>query len=130
MPASSGYWREVIAPGSEATPAAHRARVAAAGVQWLCFGQERVDLRAALEALRRRYGIRRVRLESSGVLNGVLLRSGLVREISLVVHPVVVGGPEPCGLAGPTRCGSAGLMVQSAEALPGGLVWLRHHVAA
>ena len=32
-----------------------------------------------------------MRVDSGGALNGALLRAGLVDEISLLVHPVLVG---------------------------------------
>ncbi len=47
-----------------------------------------------------------VRVDSGGALNGALLRAGLVDELSLLVHPVLVGeaprwhgAPAPAGIA-------------------------------
>jgi hypothetical protein len=58
-------------------------------------GDERVDLPAALELLRREHGARAVRVDSGGRLNGAFLRAGLVDEVSLLVHAVLVGGRTP-----------------------------------
>ena len=38
---------------------------------------------------------RNVRVDSGGALNGALLRAGLVDEVSLLVHPRIVGGDGP-----------------------------------
>ncbi len=39
-----------------------------------------------------------VRVDSGGKLNGELLRLGLVDEISLLVHPYLVGGQSPASM--------------------------------
>ncbi len=36
-----------------------------------------------------------LRVDSGGTLNGVLLRAGLVDEISLLIQPELVGGTSP-----------------------------------
>jgi len=54
-------------------------------------GADRVDLHAALIHLGERYDARTVRVDSGGRLNGALLECGLVDEVSLLVHPVLVG---------------------------------------
>jgi len=54
-----------------------------------------VDYRAALEELNARYGVTTVRVDSGGTLNGALLREGLIHEVSLLLHPCLVGGETP-----------------------------------
>ena len=61
----------------------------------LVAGKERVDLSLALERLRTEYGVRRVRVDSGGRLNGALLRAGLVDEVHLLVCPWLAGGSSP-----------------------------------
>lgn len=39
-------------------------------------------------------GTRNVRTDSDGTINGVLLRQGLVDEMSMLLHPAIVGGPR------------------------------------
>ena len=82
-------------------------------------GERHVDLRAALQSLDARV----IRVDSGGALNGALLSKGLVGEVSLLVHPVLVG-------AGPRWHGDvpAALELRSAEALDDGVVWLRYGV--
>lgn len=55
------------------------------GIDAIVTGEERVDLRAALEELADRYGVRTVRMDSGGTLNAALLRAGLVDELSVLV---------------------------------------------
>ena len=63
-----------------------------------------------------------VRVDSGGVLNGALLQAGLVDEISLLVHPLLVGdAPRWYGASAP-----ASLEFVAADVLDGGLAWLRH----
>jgi 2,5-diamino-6-(ribosylamino)-4(3H)-pyrimidinone 5'-phosphate reductase len=64
-------------------------------VDALVIGREHVDLALALDRLRRDYGVRRVRVDSGGRLNGALLRAGLVDEVHLLVCPWLPGGSSP-----------------------------------
>ena len=71
-------------------------------------------------------------VDSGGILNGVLLRAGLVDEVSILVHPALVGGTSQRSmfrapdLASPD--GVIPLTLVSAEAIGDGLVWLRYKV--
>jgi 2,5-diamino-6-(ribosylamino)-4(3H)-pyrimidinone 5'-phosphate reductase len=82
--------------------------------------RSRSGLVADLEAL----GGAVVRVDSGGTLNGALLRARVVDEVSLLVHPIVVGeGRRWWGDAPP-----AGLSLLAAERR-GSLVWLRYAVS-
>jgi 2,5-diamino-6-(ribosylamino)-4(3H)-pyrimidinone 5'-phosphate reductase len=72
----------------------------------------------ALEA----FDVHVVRVDSGGALNGALLSEGVVDEVSLLVHPVLVGGDHPhwYGAAPPQD-----FELRAATALDGGLAWLR-----
>lgn len=52
-------------------------------------GIDSVNYRNALETLTARYKIRKVLVDSGGVLNGILLDQGLINEISLLISPVI-----------------------------------------
>jgi 2,5-diamino-6-(ribosylamino)-4(3H)-pyrimidinone 5'-phosphate reductase len=126
----AGYWRHTVALCSQATPARHMAYLAKSGIPALVAGQRQVNLKAGLTQLREQYGARVVRVESGGVLNGVLLRAGLVNEVSVLVHPVLVGGTlarsffRAADLAGADGAIAARLM--SVEKMGAGVVWLRY----
>lgn len=119
---------------SDTTPEDHLAYLEEERVDALAVGDGRVDLARALERLGERYGVRTVRVDSGGTLNGALFRAGLVDEVSLLVHPYLVGGTsprssyraedlEPGAQAVPAR-------LSSVEQVADGLVWLRYEVSA
>ena len=81
------YWRAGVALVSRATPREHMAYLESVGVPWIEAGADRVDLPAALEALARAYGVRHVRADCGGTLNGALLRAGLVSTVSVLIQP-------------------------------------------
>lgn len=128
----AGYWRDCVALVSHATPAEYLEYLGSQRVQTLVHGEDHVDVREALEELRDRFAVRTVRVDSGGTLIRVLLLAGLVDEISLLVHPVLVGGGS-----GNTLFASGGTAVvdepihtrlESVEQLDNGLVWLRYRL--
>jgi riboflavin biosynthesis pyrimidine reductase len=95
---ASGYWRAGVALCSGAIPAGHLAWLEDHGVQRIVTGADRIDLAPALEELAASFGVKTVRVDSGGKLNGELLRLGLVDEISLLMHPFLVGGTSPASM--------------------------------
>lgn len=93
-----------------------------------------MDLPAALAELAARFGVRRVRADCGGTLNGALLRAGLVSEASVLVHPQLTGGTSPQGLVRAPDLGegeaAVGLALKGVRKLRGGVVWLRYAVRA
>ncbi|NLX48816.1 MAG: RibD family protein [Methanospirillum sp.] len=89
------YWRGWIALLADSVPGAHRTYLASRNVDPLIVGTDRVDLALALGRLHREYGVRRIRVDSGGRLNGALLRAGLVDEVHLLVCPWLAGGSSP-----------------------------------
>ena len=89
------YWGRWIALVTAGVPHSHRDYLASRNVDVLECGSERVDLACALERLAEEYGVRRVRVDSGGRLNGALLRAGLVDEVHLLVCPRLAGGESP-----------------------------------
>ncbi len=62
------------------------------GVKVLTAGKEHVDFGQVLGELNRQFKVKVIRVDSGGMLNTVLLRAGLVDELHLLVHPILVGG--------------------------------------
>jgi 2,5-diamino-6-(ribosylamino)-4(3H)-pyrimidinone 5'-phosphate reductase len=127
------YWRGGVAICSDRTPDEYLQYLAEVGVDFIVAGPKKVDMTAALEELNERYGIQTVRVDSGGILNGVLLRAGLVDEVSILVHPALVGGTsQRCMFRAPDLASPEGvipLALVSAETMGEGLVWLRYKVA-
>jgi 2,5-diamino-6-(ribosylamino)-4(3H)-pyrimidinone 5'-phosphate reductase len=126
------FWRDVFALGSSTTPQSHINRLNRQGVSYFLSGRTKVDLERALHSLQDRFGSRTVRVDGGGTLNGVLLRAGLVDEISLLVHPQFVGGVSPRSVFRASDLaateGLINLDLIHNETLAGGVVWLRYRV--
>ena len=128
----TAFWRDAIVLCSEATPVPYVAGLRRQGIDHIVAGRDRVDLADALAILYERYDVRQVRVDSGGILNGVLLRQGLVDEVSVLVYPELVGGVSPRSLfVAPDLTDSADvikLRLLEASSLRDGFVWLRYDV--
>ncbi len=129
---SQPFWREVVALCSQSTPRNYLAYLDKRGITYILAGNERVDLRRALEELNTRFGITRVRVDSGGILNGVLLRAGLVDEVSVLIDPCLVGGTSPRSLfVAPDLTSEEAvtrLRLVHMEQVKENVVWLRYEV--
>jgi 2,5-diamino-6-(ribosylamino)-4(3H)-pyrimidinone 5'-phosphate reductase len=123
---AAGHWRAGLALCSETTPSDHLDYLRGRNVGAVVAGPDQVDLGAALDALAER-GARTVRIDAGPTLNGLALRAGVVDEVSLLVHPVLVGEGRSFvnGLDS-----AAGLRLLSHDELAGGLIWLRYELGA
>jgi 2,5-diamino-6-(ribosylamino)-4(3H)-pyrimidinone 5'-phosphate reductase len=103
-----------------------------AGVSYLFCGKSDVDVKVALDKIRRVLGIKRLMLEGGGTFNGEVLRARLVDEISQVIVPVVDGGRGVTTMfdipGDPPRKAAAALRLKSYRRLPGGASWFRYLV--
>jgi 2,5-diamino-6-(ribosylamino)-4(3H)-pyrimidinone 5'-phosphate reductase len=116
---AAGYWSDVLALYADQTPA----RPPDSRTRELITGYDRVDLDETLQLLGKYHDARVVRIDTGGTLLGVLLELGLIDELSLLVHPVIVGsGPRWQG--GFTDRLDLGLA--NVEVFEGGVVWLRY----
>jgi 2,5-diamino-6-(ribosylamino)-4(3H)-pyrimidinone 5'-phosphate reductase len=127
------YWRDVMVLCCQSTPAEHLVRVRRHHIQHLVVGVEQVDLAAALHQLAARYGVRELRTDAGGTLNGLLCRAGLVDELSVVVAPQLAGADPVLavhlveGLAG---ADAPQLTLAAVERLADSHLWLRYTVTA
>ncbi len=126
------YMRDVLAFCSGNTPQEYRAYLAERKIGMIVAGQDRIDMRVALDLLNRRYGVGIVRVDSGGTLNSVLLQAGVVSEVSVLIHPYLAGGrPEPT-IFDPEKAGFKEFQVplthRSTEVLGNGVIWARYSV--
>lgn len=126
------FWRGAVALCSRATPQEYLENLVKWHVPYLIAGEDYVDLRAALDLLNLHFNVKAVYVDSGGTLSGVLLRAGLVNEVSVLIHPHLVGGigPRPFfrppDLGGPKR--SIPLRLTHLERMKDDIVWLRYEV--
>jgi 2,5-diamino-6-(ribosylamino)-4(3H)-pyrimidinone 5'-phosphate reductase len=126
------WWSGQVALCSQSTPEEHMGYLKDTGIDTIVAGQEKVDLRKALEQLHARYGARIVRTDCGGTLNGLLLRAGLVAEVSIVINPTLVGGVSPRTIfVAPDLTSDEGvvrLKLTHAEKLNEEFAWLRYEI--
>ncbi len=87
-------WGRFIALVSDTTPEEYLEYLEARNVDTITAGDDHVDLRRALEELNERYGVQVVRTDSGGTLNGVLLKEGLVDELSVLLNASFAGDAD------------------------------------
>ncbi len=125
------WWQDVAALVCPSTPSEHREYLTRRQVPALEAGGESGDLPRALELLRESWGIRALRVDAGGVLNGALLRAGLVDRVSVHVAPRLQGGfPVPGLFQEPegTDLPPLSLRLESSEVLEDGGIWLLYRI--
>jgi len=126
------YWGRIVVLCSEATPRPYLDGLRALGIDYIVRGSDRVDLLPSLEELAGRFDVKALRVDSGGRLSGVLLRAGLVDEVSVLIDPCVVGGESPASIFRAADLDSADgitpLKLLNFERLQGDILWLRYEV--
>jgi 2,5-diamino-6-(ribosylamino)-4(3H)-pyrimidinone 5'-phosphate reductase len=126
------YIREAVALCSRSTPKEYLEYLEKRHIGYIIAGEDQVDFKAALEELNQRYGVKKLRVDSGGTLNGVLLRAGLVDEVNLLIHPALVGGTSGHSMFRAPDLTSAegviGLKLKSSKKIKGGIVHLQYDV--
>jgi 2,5-diamino-6-(ribosylamino)-4(3H)-pyrimidinone 5'-phosphate reductase len=54
-------------------------------------GTQKIDFKKSLELLKKKYQINKILTDTGKILGNILLQKGYVYEISLLIHPVIVG---------------------------------------
>jgi 2,5-diamino-6-(ribosylamino)-4(3H)-pyrimidinone 5'-phosphate reductase len=83
--------RNVIVFISEVTPQDYVEYLKERKYDYHVVGDKQTDLELALKLLSSTYGVKRVLADTGRVLGNLLLEKGLSSELSLLVHPVIVG---------------------------------------
>jgi riboflavin biosynthesis pyrimidine reductase len=115
---------------SRRTPAAYRLFLREHDIPYLEAGGDHVDLGQALHRLGEVFNVDCVVSNAGGVLNGALLRAGLVDEIDIQFLPAVIGRAEAPAIFEGYDSGASGsirdLRLISAETRPDGSVFVRY----
>jgi 2,5-diamino-6-(ribosylamino)-4(3H)-pyrimidinone 5'-phosphate reductase len=126
------YWRGAVAFCSRSTPQEYLENLVKWHVPYLIAGDDHVDLGAALELLNLHFGVKRVHVDSRGTLSGVLLRAGLIDEVSVLIHPQLVDGTGAWSFFRPQEggppAGPIALRLTHLERMKDDIVWLRYKV--
>ena len=101
-------------------------------IDYIIAGSKKVDLKKALSVLNKKYKVKSILLDSGGTLNGVMLREGLVDEVSLLIHPTLVGEQETHSFYRAEDLKYDGdttkLKLLNYEKLQGNIIWLRYRI--
>ena len=129
---AEGIWRDAVALVSDSTPREYLEYLGKRHIDYIVCGDDHVDLREALEELNSRYGVKTVRTDSGGTLNGVLLQAGLVDEVCIYIEPCLVGGMSPRTIFRTSQPepeeDAISLRLKSLEHLDGGVALLHYEV--
>ena len=124
------YMRDLLAFCSLATPKEYLDYLAQRRINAIVAGSDRIDMREALTELDRQYGVKTLRVDSGGTLNSVLLKAGVVDEVSVLVHPFLAGGRADPTMFDPEKAGFPDLQVPlhliRSEVVGDGLIWARY----
>lgn len=83
--------RDIVILTGNSTPKGYLRYLTERNYDWHYMGNRPLDYSHVLELLAKEYGARTVLTDTGKTLNGILLNSGLVDEISLLVHPFIIG---------------------------------------
>jgi len=115
------FCRDVILLVSESTPADYLMNLKERNYSFIIAGQDKVDLKFAIDRLREKFSIARILTDTGRILGNILINMGMVDEISLLVHPLLVG--EKCYPMFSDVKGNLNLKLKKYETFENGCVW-------
>ena len=125
------FIRGLVVLCSRATSRPYLERLAAQKIETIVTGEDHIELPAALDELNTRYGVQVVRVDSGGILNGLLLQAGLVDEVSLLLTPCIAGDQTTPFIHTPDGASlfpAINLRLFHSQPVGEGLLWLRYKV--
>ena len=87
----SEYCKDVVILISEKTPKEYVCYLKERNYDNYIVGEDKCNLKRALELLNEKYYAKTILTDTGCILSNLLIKQGLVSEISLLVHPVIVG---------------------------------------
>jgi len=126
------WLRGLVVLCSKATPRSYIGHLQREGISHVIAGQNHVDLRAALKEVKESYRVKRIVCQGGGIINGALLRAGLVNEVSVLIAPFAVGGIDTPTLFDAPNLVSAEYMTHlklfACKRFEENFVWLHYQV--
>jgi 2,5-diamino-6-(ribosylamino)-4(3H)-pyrimidinone 5'-phosphate reductase len=120
------FCKDVIVLVSRETPKGYLEYLKERAYDFHSVGEKHVDLKKSLELLAKRYNVKKVLVDSGRVLSNLLLKQGLVDEVSLLIHPVIVGNKAYNIFSDVDN--SINLQLRNKETMEKGCVWLVYRV--
>ena len=85
------FCKDVIVLISEKTPKEYINYLRIRNYDYFCIGKIHIDLKKSLEFLNKRYNVKTILTDTGKILGNLLLNQGLVNEVSLLIHPAIIG---------------------------------------
>jgi len=120
------YCRDVIVLISESTPKDYVEHLKERKYLYHFVGKERVNLESALRLLSSDYKVKKVLTDTGSTLSNLLLEQGLASELSLLMHPVIVGKTSYNIFGNVSK--SINLRLVKKESYPKGHIWLVYKI--
>jgi len=120
------FCRDVIVLVSEKTPETYLDHLSERNYDYLITGKDTVDLTTALNLLYEKYHVNTILTDTGRVLGNILISQGFVEEISLLLHPVIVGNRSYNMFS--DMMSSVQMKLKKCEVLDNDCVWLVYRV--
>ena len=120
------FCRDVAVLISETTPREYVEYLEKRNYDYFTVGNEHIDLAKALKLLSAKFKAKTVLTDTGRILGNLLLEKGFVEEISLLVHPIVVGDRSYHIFGNMSQI--LDLKLRKQEKLGKGCVWLVYKV--
>lgn len=120
------FCRDVILLISETTPKEYVEHLRERDYAYHIVGKNHVNLADSLELLSAQYKVKKVLTDTGRILGNLLVEQSLVSELSLLVHPVIVGRKSYKIFCNVKK--SPKLRLCGEEVFPKGYVWLAYKV--
>lgn len=118
----------VVAIVSERVSDEYLAFLRERGVSYLIAGAHDLDLQAALDKIGTRFAVKTLLLEGGGRINGGMLRTGVVDELSVLVAPIADGRVGLPALFDDADAAPCKLALIGVEQRADDMLWLRYRV--
>ncbi len=115
------YCRDAILLVSDSTPPDYLSHLKERNYSFIIAGKGKVDLKSAVGKLAEIYNIRKILTDTGRVLGNLLINAGLVNEISILIHPLIVG--EKCYPMFSDVKKDLNLKLKKSESFENGCVW-------
>jgi 2,5-diamino-6-(ribosylamino)-4(3H)-pyrimidinone 5'-phosphate reductase len=87
----SEYCQDVIILISKKTSKEYIGYLKERDYDYYLIGEDKCNLKQSLELLNENYNAKTILTDTGSILSNLLIKEGLVSEISLLIHPVIVG---------------------------------------
>jgi 2,5-diamino-6-(ribosylamino)-4(3H)-pyrimidinone 5'-phosphate reductase len=120
------WCKDIVVLISNETPRNYIEYLIERNYDYYTVGEDYVDYHQALNLLTEHYNVKTILTDTGKILNSILLNNGLVDEISLLVHPVIVGEKQYTLFS--DICKNIDTKLISLEKYSDSKIWVRYKV--